>query len=485
MTTPSLRPHQLQILDSWTRTKRPFEPLTPGHVGIYVCGPTVYSDTHLGHAKSYISFDVVVRYFRWLGYRVRYVQNITDVGHLTDNADEGEDKLLKRARLDRVHPMELAETYTRLYFRDMDALGVTRPDISPRATQHVPEQLAIIRQLIQKGHAYEVGGSVYFSVKSWSEYGKLSGRDIEESEEGTRVSVRSDKRDPRDFALWKAAEGGHILRWDTEWGPGFPGWHIECSAMSQKYLGDTFDIHGGGLDNQFPHHECEIAQSHAAGVPFARFWMHNNLITVDGQKMSKSLGNFTSVAKALEKHAPETVRFWVLSTHYRSPANYADDALTAAKGGLDRLLNCYREVHRKAGSEAPGALPDFAVRAERAFVASMDDDFNTPLALGALFDLVRETNAALAGGQLAPPAAAAVTQLMASLGGDVLGVLGPPGMAETSGSVGPLVELLIDLRKELKSRKAFDLSDRVRDGLLAQGIELKDGKEGTVWTKKN
>ncbi|MBN2732755.1 MAG: cysteine--tRNA ligase, partial [Balneolaceae bacterium] len=286
----------LHIYNTLSREKEKFEPISKGFVGIYVCGPTVYGDPHLGHAKSYVSFDVVVRYLRYLGYNVRYVQNITDVGHLTDDADQGEDKLEKQARVEKLEPMEIAEKYTYNYFRDMDKLGVQRPDISPRAAGHIIEQIEMVKKLLEKGHAYEVDGNVYFDVSSDESYGKLSGRNIEDQESGTRIETAGDKRAPEDFALWKRADDGHIMKWPSPWGMGYPGWHVECSAMSTKYLGEHFDIHGGGLDNQFPHHECEIAQSECAfDKPFANYWMHNNMVTLEGQKMGKSLGNAISL----------------------------------------------------------------------------------------------------------------------------------------------------------------------------------------------
>ena len=480
-------PNQLQFTDSLTRAKRPFVPLVADHVGIYVCGPTVYSDSHLGHAKSYVGFDVIVRWLRFLGYRVRYVQNITDVGHLTDDADQGEDKLGKKARLNQVHPLELAELYTRRYFRDMDALGIKRPDISPRASGHIPEQIEIISALIERGHAYVVNGSVYFSVTSFAEYGRLSGRDVEDGEEGHRVQVRSEKRDARDFALWKAAEGGHILRWNSPWGVGFPGWHIECSAMSSRYLGETFDIHGGGLDNQFPHHECEIAQSRAAGHGFARCWLHNNLVTVDGRKMSRSLGNFTTIETALESHEAATVRMWVLSTHYRSPADYSAGSLTAMKSGLVRLRTALRSAADAAAtaSVTPAAsdsafLGEVAA-AESAFAAAMDDDCNTPLALGALFDMARVLNTAVGKGQVSRAALHAGRSRMLTLGGEVLGILEETASVAHGGDAATYVELLVQARTRLKGAKAFEHADWLRSELAARGVVIEDTAAGAKW----
>ncbi|MCK5225922.1 MAG: cysteine--tRNA ligase, partial [Planctomycetes bacterium] len=282
-----------ELYNSLTRTKEEFKPLKKGKAGVYVCGPTVYGHAHLGHAKSYVSFDILVRYMRYLGYSVTYVQNITDVGHLTDDADQGEDKLAVAAEKEKKHPMALAEFYTRSFFEDMDSLNCVRPDISPRASGHIIEQIELVKKLLKKGFAYEVNGSVYFDVSKFKDYGKLSGRNVEDMLAGARVEVSPEKKAPADFALWKKAEPNHIMQWPSPWGMGYPGWHLECSAMSMKYLGSTIDIHGGGLENQFPHHECEIAQSEAAnGVPFVRYWLHNNMVTVDGQKMGKSLNNF-------------------------------------------------------------------------------------------------------------------------------------------------------------------------------------------------
>ncbi|HED11348.1 MAG TPA: cysteine--tRNA ligase, partial [Caldithrix abyssi] len=323
-----IKENNLTLYNSLSRKKERFEPLHPGFVGIYVCGPTVYGDSHLGHAKSYISFDVIVRYFRYLGYKVRYVQNITDVGHLQSDADEGDDKIQVQARLERLEPMEVVERYTRSYFEDMDALNVLRPDISPRASGHIPEQIEMAETLIKKGFAYEVDGNVYFSVEKYPEYGKLSGRSLDDLKSGTRVNVAGDKKHPADFALWKKADPDHIMKWNSPWGSGYPGWHLECSCMSSKYLGETFDIHGGGMENKFPHHECEIAQSEAANEkPFARYWLHNNMVTVDGVKMGKSLGNFITLKDAFGKNSPMEIRFFILGSHYRSTLDFSEEAL--------------------------------------------------------------------------------------------------------------------------------------------------------------
>src|ERR1700690_2174042 len=325
----------LTIYNTLTRQKEEFKHLRDGYVGMYVCGPTVYSDSHIGHGKSNVSFDIIFRYLRYLGNKVLYVQNITDVGHLPD---DGEDRMLKQSRINKVHPMQIAETITRSYFEDMDALNVVRPDISPRASGHIIEQIEIVKKLLANGHAYEVNGSVYFDVRKFKNYGKLSRRTIDDMKEGTRVELKTEKRNPEDFALWKRAEPEHIMRWPSPWGEGFPGWHIECSAMSMKYLGETFDIHGGGLDNQFPHHECEIAQSESAtGKPFVKYWIHNNLVTVGGQKMSKSLGNVMLLKDAFKKYSPLVVRFFILQSHYRSTLDFTNEALEGASKGLEKL----------------------------------------------------------------------------------------------------------------------------------------------------
>ncbi|HEY5503701.1 MAG TPA: cysteine--tRNA ligase, partial [Sedimentisphaerales bacterium] len=319
----------LQLYNSLTRRAEEFKPINKDRVGIYVCGPTVYGHAHLGHAKSYVSFDILVRYLRYLGYNVTYVQNITDVGHLTDNADQGEDKIAKAAAKVHKHPMELAETYTKSFFDDMDKLNCVRPDISPRASGHIVEQIELVKTLIEKGYAYEANGSVYFDVSKFAEYGKLSGRNVEDMIAGARVEVSQEKKNPADFALWKKADANHIMQWPSPWGQGFPGWHLECSVMSTKYLGQPFDIHGGGLENQFPHHECEIAQAEAAtGKQFVKYWLHNNMVTVDGQKMGKSLGNFITLKQVFadwpdakherlsRKYDSLAVRQFILTSHY-------------------------------------------------------------------------------------------------------------------------------------------------------------------------
>ncbi len=483
----------LFIYNTLSRNKEEFKPIHDGYVGMYVCGPTVYSHSHIGHAKSYVSFDVIVRYLRYLGNEVRYIQNITDVGHLTDDADEGEDKLVKQAHLDRVHPMQIAEMFTRSYFEDMDKLGIGRPDISPRASGHIIEQIEIIKRLLDQGYAYEVNGSVYYDVQKFKNYGRLSGRALEESVEGTRVESRSEKRHPVDFALWKKAESGHIMRWPSPWGEGFPGWHIECSAMSMKYLGETFDIHGGGMDNQFPHHECEIAQSEAAtGKPFVKYWIHNNLVTVNGKKMSKSLGNFVTLKDAFKKYDPLVIRFFILQSHYRSTLDFSDEALQGANTGYDKLLNTIRNLRnelKKAESEqrTNGARMDLSSH-QKHFLEAMDDDFNAPLAIGVLFDLARETNQSLNSEQkLSIDALKQIDQLFNELGGNILGII-PNQIQSASGEVkteSNLMDLVVSIRAEVRKQKLWTLSDIIRDGLKTIGFIIEDKKDGTSWRKIN
>jgi len=477
----------LQVYNTLSRKKELFTPLHEGHVGMYVCGPTVYGHSHLGHAKSYVSFDVIVRYLRHLGYSVLYVQNITDVGHLTDDADQGEDKLILQARTERVHPMQIAETFTRSYVEDMEALNVVSPDIVPRATGHITEQIALIQSLIEKGMAYEANGSVYFDVATFASYGKLSGRTVADLNAGARVDVKEEKRHPADFALWKKADAGHIMRWPSPWSEGFPGWHIECSAMSMKYLGESFDIHGGGLENQFPHHECEIAQSEGAtGRPFVRYWLHNNMVTVGGRKMGKSLGNFITLKDAFKKWDPEVVRFFILQSHYRSTLDFSDDAVEGAAAGHRKLMNTIAQLRARAASSGDAGTGIALAEYEESFRAAMDDDFNTPQAIAVLFNLARDVNQALSSGAAYTRGTLeAVVQFYDRYAGGVLGIgtTARGESAEGEGSVSALMDLMIGVRAEIRSRKLWDLSDIIRDGLATLGITLEDKKTGTSWKK--
>ena len=518
----------LKVYNSLGREKQDFKPRREGFVGMYVCGPTVYGHSHIGHAKSYVSFDVIVRYLRYLGCRVRYVQNITDVGHLTDDSDFGEDKVGRKARELGIEPMEVAELYTRSYFEDMDALNVLRPDISPRATGHIPEQIELVKELLARGHAYEVNGNVYFDVASFPGYGKLSGRRLEEMMEGVRIEPSEEKRNPADFALWKRAEKGHLLRWRSPWGEGFPGWHLECSAMGLRYLGPTLDIHGGGIENIFPHHEDEIAQSEGAtGEQFVRYWLHNNMVTVGGQKMGKSLGNFITLKDAFAGKPPLTgpvrpmvIRYFVLTCHYRSPLDFSAEALEAARKGLERIEQtvervrerrrlqfgpeltaegqaaseeAVRQAHRPepsrgAGGELPGPVAELIEKTKADFLSQMDDDFNTAGALGHLSNFTREVNRLLDSAEhLDSAMLASLDELYGELGESILGILrdiGQPKAGTDRGIERQLVEALVEMRSRLREARQYKLSDEVRERLSALGIELKDGPEGTGWERK-
>ncbi len=478
----------IKIYNTLSRKKEEFVPLNPKRLHIYVCGPTVYGHPHIGHAKSYISFDVIVRYFRYKGYSVKYVQNITDVGHLTDDADAGEDKIQKKAREEHLDPTEIAEYYTWSYFDDMYRLGVLRANIYPRATGHIPEQIEMVEKLIEKGYAYEVNGNVYFDVSKFKDYGKLSGRKVEELEAGARIEINPEKKHPNDFALWKKAEAGHIMRWNSPWGEGYPGWHIECSAMSMKYLGQTFDIHGGGLDNIFPHHECEIAQSEAlTDKPFVRYWMHNNMVTVNNMKMSKSLNNFITIKDALEKYKATTIRYFILTSHYRSRLDITDEALEAARVGIDRLLSAIKNLQKNIETAEEVADADFPVELDKYrqdFEAVMDDDFNTPRALAVLFDLSREVNSYLnSGTPLNKPFLVSASELFQQLAGEVLGLipdnLMEEGSKESLQKIEKVIHILIDVRSKLREDKNFKMADHIRDNLKEIGISLTDKPDGT------
>ncbi|MBI5475789.1 MAG: cysteine--tRNA ligase [Ignavibacteriales bacterium] len=483
----------LNIYNTLVRQKEEFKPLVEGRVNMYVCGPTVYGHSHIGHAKSYVSFDIIVRYLRYLGYKTLYVQNITDVGHLTDDADEGEDKIAKQSKKDRVHPMQVVESYTRSYFEDMDALGVVRPDISPRATGHIIEQIEMARDLIKKGFAYEKNGSVYFNVAKFKEYGKLSRRPLEEMEAGARVEVNKEKRNPADFALWKKADAEHIMQWESPWGMGFPGWHLECSAMSMKYLGETFDIHGGGMENQFPHHECEIAQSECStGKQFVKYWIHNNMVTVGGQKMGKSLGNVINLKDAFKKYTPLVVRFFILQSHYRSTLDFTNEALDGASKGYEKLLNTVRNVRNeieklgKSENQKNEDVPFLDLTGfKKAFLEAMDDDFNSPQAIGVLFDLNREVNTVLAGSKSNLKLLNEINGIYNELAGTVLGII--PDQLESAvagGGENDLIQFIIELRAEARAQKLWVMSDKIRDGLKNLGIVIEDKKDGTTWRRE-
>lgn len=483
------------LFNSLSRKKEAFEPLQPPHVGMYVCGPTVYGDAHLGHARPAITFDLVYRYLTHLGYKVRYVRNITDVGHLENDADEGEDKIAQKARLEQIEPMEVVQHYTVLYHKNMDQLNVLRPSIEPHASGHVIEQITMVQKILEKGYAYEVNGSVYFDVEKYNRnhhYGVLSGRKIEDLISNTRtLSGQSEKRNNFDFALWKKAEVTHIMRWPSPWGDGFPGWHMECSAMGCKYLGTQFDIHGGGMDLLFPHHESEIAQSTIAnGKPPVRYWMHNNMITINGQKMGKSLGNamslddlFTGNHPLLEKaYSPMTIRFFILQAQYRSTLDFSNEALQAAEKGMKKLLVAAAALkHLTPDSSAPSHGVSSIVQS---CYTAMNDDFNSPVALAALFDGVRIINAVKDGlSKINNEEHKALLTLFDDFVFGIMGLL-PEDTGREHEVVDGLMQTIIDLRQDARSRKDYATSDKIRDRLQSLHIEIKDEKEGTNWQLK-
>ncbi|MGE4286178.1 MAG: cysteine--tRNA ligase [Phycisphaerae bacterium] len=485
----------LKFYNSLTRQKEEFVPVVPGRASMYVCGPTVYGHAHLGHAKSYVSFDIVARYLKYLGYQLTYVQNITDVGHLTDDGDNGDDKLAVAAAKVQKHPMALAEYYTASFFADMDRLNCLRPDISPRATGHIPEQIELISKLIEKGHAYEANGSVYYDVSSFEGYGKLSGRKLEDMVSGTRVDVKSEKRSPSDFALWKKAEPNHIMQWKSPWGKGYPGWHLECSVMSMKYLGETIDIHGGGLENKFPHHDCEIAQSEAAtGKQFVNYWLHNNMVTVDGVKMGKSLNNFINLKQAFSgeherlsrAYNPLAVRMLILNSHYRSPLDFSDAALSAAQSGLDKITSAVKAL-RTAIEKAPAGEADARTQKQiesftHRFEKAMNDDINTSVALSVIYEIAR--HAEQIAGTANRGTAGALEALMSRLGGDVLGVV-LESYPEDSKSSRDLLDFLmqgvIERRAKARADKDWAEADKIRDEMAVFGVSFKDTPNGTEW----
>ncbi len=482
----------LRIFNVLGREKQAFKPLHDGRVGMYVCGPTVYEHSHLGHAKTYVSFDVVARYLRYRGFDLLYVQNITDVGHLRANE---EDRILVRAAQLNAKPMQVVETYTRSYFEDMDALDVQRPDISPRASGHVPEQIEMIETLIANGHAYAADGNVYFDVLSDADYGKLSNRRVEEQQDESRDLVAGEKRHPADFALWRRAEPEHILRWNSPWGVGFPGWHIECSAMAKKYLGANFDIHGGGIDNIYPHNENEIAQSECANdVGFANYWMLTGSLNVldpdEGipVKMSKSLGNYITIKDALRSYRPQELRYFILTSHYSNPVVFSEEALASAKSGWERLMNALRLVRQQLNNAPESdAGNGFLARLDSAraeFNSVMDDDFNSPRGIAVLQDLTRDVNTLLnSEAEVGVSTLAAIDQTYTALAGDVLG-LAPTGQRVESGDglrEAALIELLIELRAQARVDRDYARSDQIRDQLAALGVLLEDRVDGTIW----
>jgi len=482
------------IYNTLSRKKEIFEALNPPYAGMYVCGPTVYGDPHLGHARSAITFDLLFRYLKFLKYKVRYVRNITDVGHLENDADAGEDKLAKKARLEQLEPMEVAKYYTDRYHDMMDALNVLRPSIEPNASGHIMEQIAMVQQILDAGFAYEVNGSVYFDVVKYNQeykYGILSGRILEDLLSTTRDNLegQAEKRNSVDFALWKKAQPEHIMRWTSPWSEGFPGWHLECSAMGRKYLGDQFDIHGGGMDLLFPHHESEIAQSEVAnGKEPCRYWMHNNMITVNGQKMGKSLGNsimleefFTGNHKLLvQAYTPMTVRFFILQAHYRSTLDFSNDALQAAEKGLKRLMQAAKTLQ----NIQPSTVADSEVvkNIETECYSALSDDLNSPIAISQLFEAVRIINSvADKKEKLNANDIEKLKSLFHNVAFDILG-LKDEQSGNQSELLNNLVKMILDLRQQSKDNKDWATSDNIRNKLTELGVIVKDTKDGTDWS---
>jgi cysteinyl-tRNA synthetase len=487
--------HPFHLTNTLTRKKEQFIPLDPPRVGLYVCGPTVYSDVHLGNVRSFLTFDILFRWLTYLGYHVRYVRNITDVGHLVDDIDEGEDKIAKRARLEKLEPMEIVQKYTNGFHEVMRLFNILPPSIEPTATGHLIEQITMIERIIANGYAYVVNGSVYFDVPKFAAthaYGELSGRKTDELVANTRgTEGQEEKRSPLDFALWKKADKGHLMHWPSPWGEGFPGWHLECSAMSTKYLGATFDIHGGGMDLKFPHHECEIAQSVAAdGIAPVRYWMHGNMLTVNGRKMAKSEGNgftpeelITGNHKLLERgYSAMTVRFFMLQCHYASTLDFSNAALQAAEKGLQRLMAAHEVL--KGLKPGTGGEPYSVQALVEACHAAMNDDLNTPVMIAHLFDGVRAINGAKAGTTaLTQEDIVQLRKLYTDMLFAVLGLQEEKGTNATEGLDAGLMDVLLTLRADAKHRKDFATSDLIRDKLAALGIAVKDTKEGVVWER--
>lgn len=492
-----MKSHNLKLYNTLSRKKENFEAINPPFVGMYVCGPTVYGDAHLGHGRPAITFDTVNRYLTHLGYRVRYVRNITDVGHLQDDADEGEDKIAKKAKLEQLEPMEVAQQYTDSYHRDMALLNTWKPSIEPRATGHIPEQIALVEAILKEGLAYEVNGSVYFDVLKYNKtnnYGKLSGRDLENLLSGSRTLDGQDqKRNSVDFALWKNASPEHLMKWDSPWGVGFPGWHLECTAMSSKYLGSQFDIHGGGMDLLFPHHECEIAQGNACNHKDpAKYWMHNNMITINGQKMGKSLGNFINLQELFtgnhklldQAYSPMTIRYFILTAHYRSTLDFSNDALQAAQKGYKKLINGLRIAKLLKFEAGEAEQDEEQIQQVEQIIANayraMDDDFNTAQAIGHLFNLLKKINSMYTG-QLNPAVYGAevfnkLIETFSIFVSDILGLV-----EEKSDAQNEMLNLLLQLYSEAKTARDYNKVDEIRAGLKSLGFVVKDMKDKIDW----
>ena len=485
--------NKLVIYNTLTRKKEDFKPLHAPNVGLYVCGPTVYGDGHLGHARPAITFDVLFRYLTHLGYKVRYVRNITDVGHLEHDADEGEDKIAKKARLEKLEPMEVVQHYLLRYHKAMERLNVLPPSIEPHASGHIIEQIEFVKKILEAGYAYESEGSIYFDVEKYNQkfhYGKLSGRNIDELLETTRdLDGQSEKRRSVDFALWKKASPEHIMHWPSPWSEGFPGWHLECSAMGTKYLGEEFDIHGGGMDLMFPHHECEIAQSCAAlGKETVKYWMHNNMITINGQKMGKSLGNFITLDEFFtgnhpllsQPFAPMTIRFFILQAHYRSTVDFSSEALVASEKGLARLMEAYTRLQKLTPS-ATSTVETVGLRDK--CEAAMCDDLNTPIVISHLFDAAKAINTVHDGkGTISEADLTELKEVFKVFVEDILGLQTEETAGESNEAYKKAIDLLLQMRLEAKQNKDWATSDKIRNELTALGFAVKDTKDGFEWS---
>lgn len=487
--------NNLFIYNSLSRRKEEFKPLHPPFVGLYVCGPTVYSNAHLGHARPAIIFDLLYRYLMHLGCKVRYVRNITDVGHLEDETTEqGEDKITKKARQEQLEPMEVVQKYMNTYHRNMDQLNTLQPSIEPRASGHIIEQQEFIKTLLGKGYAYIINGSVYFDVLKYNEkykYGKLSGRVLEELQANTRtLEGQDEKRNSFDFALWKKASPEHLMNWSSPWSKGFPGWHLECSVMSIKYLGEVFDIHGGGMDLQFPHHECEIAQSSAAlGKESVRYWIHNNMITINGQKMARSLGNFITLDELFsgnhkllqQAYSPMTIRFFVLQAHYRSTLDFSNEALQASEKGLNRLMKAIETLDKLKPSES--STIDISQLKEKCYEA-INDDLNSPVLLSHLFEGVKYINSVNEGiEKLSAADIEALKNLFKTFVIDILGLKDESSEKSDEKFTGDLINMILNMRQDAKNRKDWPASDKIREDLTKLGITIKDRKDGADWER--
>lgn len=486
---------EIQIYNTLTKQKEFFKPIVQNHVGMYVCGPTVYGDPHLGHARPGITFDIVYRYLQHVNYNVRYVRNITDAGHLENDADNGEDKISKKARLEQLEPMEIVQFYTLSYHKAMEALNCLPPSIEPRATGHIIEQIEMVKKILKNGFAYEINGSVYLDVNKYNKtfsYGILSGRNLDDTLEGTRdLDGQSEKRSPVDFAIWKKASPEHIMRWPSPWGEGFPGWHMECSAMSEKYLGKTFDIHGGGLDLVFPHHEAEITQSNACNnCNPVNYWMHNNMVTVDGKKMGKSLGNFINLEeffsgshpKLTQAYSPMTIRFFILQAHYRSTIDFSNEALLAAEKGFLKLMKALETLDQlKPSKNSSYSVADL----EKKCYSAMNDDFNTPILIAHLFDGVKIINSVKAEKQsLSSKDLKKIKSMFHVFIKDILGLTYNNSNNSNNNITNDVMGLVLKLRANAKSNKDFSTADLIRDELHKINVQIKDSREGSSWELK-